>query len=63
MLLTQIIKFKTGLSGEANDLSGQSTHMGGSPSPPHWPESGFLTGLSAGAARYIRVTAIQNFPE
>ena len=34
MLLTQIIKFKTGLSGEANDLSGQSTHMGGVPLPP-----------------------------
>jgi len=34
MLLTQINKFKTGLSGEANDLSGQSTHMGGVPLPP-----------------------------
>ena len=34
MLLTQINKFKTGLSGEANDLSGQSRHMGGVPLPP-----------------------------
>jgi hypothetical protein len=52
MLLTQIIKFKTGLSGEANDLSGQSTHMGGVPLPPS-PAGKWLTNWHMGRAALI----------